>query len=143
MADFGQQVSNWAAKAKARMVFVARYASTETAFAANVSKPEGRMPVYSGFLQASQNVGYGSMPSGPSEGPTLTATGFNWHDPIGDPSVVPAKIASWDLSTTLYIGWTAQYANIQDNKNLFVSFGTRDWLKYVSQGVNRAKGAIA
>lgn len=143
MSDFGSQVAAWASKAKLRAQFIARDASKETAFAANVAKPEGKMPIYSGFLQASQNVGFGSMPSGPSIGPTLSgANGFTWHDPIGDAGIVPAKIDTWDLSTTLYVGWTAQYAWVQDQKNQFVRFGTIDWNRYVNFATNKAKASI-
>lgn len=140
MATFTEQVAAWARKAEGRAKATAKFATLAVANEASEPVPEGRMPVYTGFLRNSINANVGTMPSGPSLGPILLSGGeIRWRDPMGDRQIVSAKLASWDVTGTMYVGWTAEYADYQEDIHAFMHTAADGWQTQVRKAVVRSK----
>lgn len=129
MASFAEQVAGWRNKAVLRTHKVVKESVMRTVKQANTPKDDGgQMPVYTGFLKNSLAANVGSMPSGPSLGPILhQGGGVEFRDPMGNPNSAYAAIMAWDLSGNLYVGWTAEYAVVQENVNGFQELAAQNF----------------
>ena len=139
MTTFKAQIDGYVAKYKIKLEAVARTAAQTLLDEANkegasVASPDGgrggRMPVDTGFLRNSIAAAIGSMPSGASKA----------DEPMGNPDAAAIVIAKLNLNQNLYIGWTANYAQLMNVRYGFMDAASKNWQKYVNQAaaeVNR------
>lgn len=133
------QLKNWAKRASVRTEAVVKTAVQAVADDANLEGPSvanpdggrgGRMPVDQGFLINTIAAAVGEMPRGPSR-------------PTGAPvnTTSPAiAIASWDMRESLYIGWTAEYAEIMENRYGFMEGALQKWPDFVRAALRETEG---
>lgn len=137
-----RQLDAWGKKAMLRTEAVAKTAAQQLADDANeegpsVANPDGgrggRMPVHTSFLRNSIAAAVGSIPRGPSDPRT---------DKQGDPGAVAVAINSWNLDSPLYVGWTAVYAGVMENRYGFLEAALQKWPDYVEAAIAEAKRTI-
>lgn len=93
----------------------------------------GRMPVDTGFLRNSIGAAAGSLPSGPSSPK---------DDAQGNPEAVAVALTQWNLDEPFYIGYSAEYARIQEARNGFIEGAAQNWPDYFDAALKRAKQEI-
>lgn len=137
-----RQLDAWAQKAMLRTEAAVKTAAQAVADDANTEGPSvanpdggrgGRMPVDTGFLRNSIAAAVGSVPRGP--GDPLTGR-------MGGPSAVAVAINGWNLESPLYVGWTARYATVMENRYGFLEAALQKWPDYVEAAVAEAKRTI-
>lgn len=130
-------VREWATKAHRKLWAVTATAISSVARDANKPTAQnGRMRVRTGFLRNSQAGRAGSMPSGPSEGPRVTATGVVFRDRMGSPSV-DAELMRWRMDQPFYVGWTANYAKYREIYDGFLEAELMRWSEHVNNAVRK------
>lgn len=118
---FSAQVDDWTRKSKARMTAVFRESTQRLSEEANLAKGEGgRLPVDTGFLRASFSVSLSGLPFGVSQGDRSATYTF-------DDSAVDLVIASAQIGDTIFGGWVANYANVQEEQNAFLRGAVQNW----------------
>ena len=142
-SSFSAQISAWAAQTQARMTAVFRTASEDVI--ADMQKPVdggGNMPVITGFLQSSLQVG--------TDGPT-EATMVN-PNPSGtfaaNDAAAALAIAGAEIGDTIWATYGAVYAKSVNygrngaNGRLFVETAAQKWPEIVAAAAVKAQAYV-
>lgn len=130
MASFSAQLDAWTLKAKGRTTAVFKAASQKVGTEANTPKGlGGRLPLDTGFLRGSFAASLEGMPVGP----TRPSEGKPSAEDVG------LTIARAQLGDTIYMGWTAVYARVQEVRNGFLESAAQNWPKIVREAAAEAK----
>lgn len=116
MSKFQQAIKQFGKKVDRRIEGVAKEATQET-----VRLAQDNVPVDTGFLKNSIRGAVGNTPKENSTSPAVA-------------------LAQWDLKQPLQIGWTANYARVQEARRGFVRLAADKWPDTVSKAVRKAKG---
>lgn len=90
----------------------------------------GKMRVDTGFLRASGQMSLTGMPSGLTM-PPKDAVSFGYS-----PATV-LQSGQWKLGTTIYFGWTANYAIYREAYDGFLSSAVQNFQSIVDRNVER------
>jgi len=129
MTSFSKQVAAFQRKAESRFRAVARTAVQDTVEIAQRTVGEsGRMRIDTGFLRSSIQASLNSMPSGP----TRPKKGSKKNDYAGrqvSGEPVSVTLLRWNpvKPFPLFIGWTANYAQIRESKDGFMRGAAEVW----------------
>ena len=137
---FQAAVGAWAKKSEGRLRAVIRTATENLLEEANkigpsVANPSGgeggKMPADTGFLAASLTLAIGSMPTGPSRGDPNGK--YAWNNDVS------LKLVGVQAGSTIYAGWTANYAVKMEHRYGFMRSAAQNWQKHVSDAVREVK----
>jgi len=132
---FSVQLDEWAAKSKNRMVAINRQSIQDTVDAAQLPVAKGgNMRVDTGFMRASGQASHSGMPTGPVRGDSDVP---NYYAP--DSAAVETTIATTELGTPFFFGWTAGYARFREYKDAFLRLAAQRWPQTVRDNVRKAK----
>lgn len=132
--SFQDQIDDWILRSTELTEAVLQDAAQEMAIEANTPVSQGgRMRVDTGFLRNSIAAQVGSLPSGPN----IQPEGFNNQD--WNPEAIAIAINNWRLGQTLFIGWTANYAQARENRDFFARTVQQRWPEFVSQSVQKLR----
>lgn len=127
---FSAKVDAFIAKSQARTEAVFKTAVQDVLNDANTTKPGGgRLPIDTGFLRNSLGASLSGMPAGPTRP----------EEGRGSADQVALVIAGAKLGDTIYAGWTAIYARVQEMNNGFLEAAVQRWPQRVNAAVERAK----
>lgn len=91
----------------------------------------GKMRVDLGFLRASGQLSLTGMPSGLTRAPKDSGN-FSY-----DSSNVEIQLGKWKLGTTIYFGWTAEYAIYREAYDGFLSSAVQNFQSIVDRNIER------
>lgn len=95
----------------------------------------GKMRVDTGFLRASGQASLNGVPNGPSVKPTDAAKGqYDWK-----PAQAETTIGQMQFGSTLFWGWTANYAIYREARDGFAYATIQRWQQIVDGVVAEAK----
>ncbi len=125
---FEAQVRAFADKAKRRQTAIFRQSTQDVAQESNTPRGQGgKMPIDTGFLRASQAASKLGMPSGPGKG----AAGTLYNRPLGIP--VEVVLLNANLGDTVWVGWTANYAPVMEQRYGFMRSAAQNWQSIVDR----------
>ena len=133
--DLGSQLDVWAKQTEARMLAVFKGATQEF-----VSRAQARIPVDTGFARASLRGSTERMPS-------IMVNGEPGKTFTYDPTSILLVINSLKLGQTIYLGWTANYAqqlewgHSQQAPSGFLGITALEWDQIVAGEIEKAKAA--
>lgn len=131
---FSAQVDAFVLKSKARMTAVFRESVQRVSEEANTTIHEGgKLPIDTGFLRSSYSVSLSGMPFGLGEPPDRDAR-YRY-----DQSHVDLVISDADIGDVIYGGWTARYAQVQEERNGFMRSAVQNWQSIVNGVVNEVR----
>lgn len=136
--DFSAAVDAWVAKSKKRLTAVFRESTQRTVSIMQVPVGSGgNMPVDTGFLRASIRASLNEMPSidPGARPPDKAAPGSVTYDP----SNIFLTIARAEIGETIHVGYTASYAQFQENRRGFVRLAAAQWQATVRAVVHDVK----
>lgn len=137
MGQFADAVKRWGDRSKEKINAVV-IGSTQDAVA-DMLRPEGeggRMAVKTGFLRASSQVSTKGFPSlNPLAKPPSDAAP-NSFEPDG--TAMNLEIAVAGAGGTVYIGFTAAYARVENYRKGFVDYAAMNWQETVARNVAKA-----
>ncbi len=145
MGKFAGQVRSFGKKFEAGYRATARTAVQETISRAQRTRGEGGdMRVDTGFLRASIQAALHNMPSGPVTGgdhPGTTKT------PIISQfagTAVSAVLLRWDplMQTSLFVGWTANYARHREAQDGFLQGAVEIWDQTVDNAARQVRAGL-
>lgn len=128
MEDMVTTIDKFVVNTEARLLAVVRTAIQETVLESQEAKPQGKMPVITGFLRSSGLAALNAVPVGEIKGdPKKT---YTW---TGD--ALNVVLAKMEIDDTFFWGWTAVYANVQELRNGFLEAALQNWQKHVDNAV--------
>lgn len=128
MPKFSAQVAAWANKSERRLEAIFKESAQRLIEQAQTPRGAGgKMPVDTGFLRASGQASLTGWPSGPSR----QDEGMGAFD-------YTVTIAGARLGTTIYWGWTAEYAPYMEERYAFARSAAQNWNGIVSAVVREA-----
>jgi len=131
---FSGTVSNWAKQNEARLTAVFRDACQQVANDVRVPISEGgHMPVLTGNLRRSLTASTTEMPQ------TRDSTTKYDRDVQGN---VILTIAKAKLDDTIYLGFQANYAPIQEQKHKFVALTAQRWPQILRASAAKIRKAM-
>lgn len=134
---FSAQVDAMILTCRRRMTAVFRESVHEVGDEANTTVHEGgKLPIDTGFLRSSYAVSLNGMPMGLGEPPSRAQR----YSP--DEADVDLVINQAELGDTIYGGWTANYAQVQEERNGFQRSAAQRWPQIVNAVVARVKARI-
>lgn len=134
---FSAQVDDIVAMYDKRLTAVARQSTQQLVNEANTPKAKGgKMPVVFGFLRASGQMSLTGMPSGPTR-PEKDQK-YEYTD-----ATVITSLASLKIGGSIFYGWTAVYARVQNVYNGFLDSAVQNWPRIVDGVVEEVKRRIA
>lgn len=137
-STFEAKVGSWAQQTQARLTAVFRQSAQTVVEEVQKTKDRGgHMPLDTGFLRASIMASTSHMPglipnAQPVEGQTYPANN----------SATTLVIAGATPDKPLYLGFTANYAMIQEGKNGFVRLTAQRWQQIVTASVKLIKAKV-
>lgn len=137
--DFGAQIDAWVKKTEGRTLAVFRESTKRLLSQCQARGTGTGIPVDTGFARASLQVSLDSLPQVSSERPQAGQT-YAWSD-----NGMSAVIAGAQLGSTIYAGWTANYAiyleygHSRQAPSGFVRINALQWPQIVAQVANEAK----
>lgn len=135
--QFSADVGAWVAMSKARMTAVFRESTQRVGEEANTTVHEGgKLPIDTGFLRSSYAVSMNGMPLGLGEPPSRDAT-YRF-----DSGAVDLVINNAEIGDTIFGGWTARYARVQEERNGFQRSAAQRWPQIVNVVVGEVKARI-
>ncbi len=136
--SFGAQVEAWVQETDQRMTAVFRDSTQE--LVSIMQEPVGsggNTPVDTGFMRATVQASTSDMPSiDPRARPASDAEPGSYPYVSAPVSLV---IAGAKLGQTIYVGYTAAYAAIQENRRGFVRLAALQWQSIVDRSIAKAK----
>lgn len=134
--SFQASVDTIIANTEKRMLMVMKQSLLNTINEAQtpVSKG-GKMRIDTGFLRASGQASLNGMPTGPARKPTDAAPGAYAYNP----SEVEATIGKLKFGSTLFFGWTANYARYREAYDGFLISAMQNWQQTVNNVIAEAK----
>lgn len=136
MGNFTATVEAWAAESAERMSAIAKASIQDVIDDASKAKGKGgNMPIDTGFLRASGQISFNGMPTGPTR-PEPAQANYSDGSAVGN---VTVQLAKFKLGQTVFFGWTANYAVIQEAKNAFLRLAVQNWKYIVASNVTKAK----
>jgi hypothetical protein len=132
MRSFYAQVDAWTRKSERRMEAVFKESTQRLIAEAQTPRGAGgKLPVDTGFLRA---TGQASL-VGPPIGPSRQVEGA----PSNDYAVV---ILGATIGSTIYFGWTAEYAIYMEARYGFARSAVQNWPLIVARVITEAKARI-
>jgi hypothetical protein len=134
---FEAKVGSWTKQTQERLTAVFRQSAQTVVEEVQKTKDRGgHMPVDTGFLRASLMASTSYMPSlikdaQPTKGQTYQAS-----------NATSLVIAGASQGKPVYLGFTANYAMIQENKNGFVRLTAQRWQQIVTASVKLIKSRV-
>jgi hypothetical protein len=140
--SFSAAIDAWVRETQARETAVFRDAAQSVVLEMLTPITEGgNMPVRTGYLRASGRASTEALPRiDPAAKPPEDATPNSFAADVGQFSLV---IAGASLDQTIYFGFTAAYAQAQENKRRFVGLAAQRWPTIVAESTAKAKAAVA
>ena len=136
MATFDKQIQNFTRHYRAQFRAVAREAVQDTVAKAQTPTGDGgRMRIDTGFLRASIQAGIRDMPAGPTQPEKGAKKNTYYNQVAGEPIAV--TLLRWDpnLGATLFVGWTAEYAQVREYKDGYLQGAIEVWDQTVKRAV--------
>jgi hypothetical protein len=136
VSDFDKQIRGFTRHYRAQLRAVAREAVQDTVAKAQTPTGDGgRMRIDTGFLRASIQAGLHDMPAGPTQPEKGAKKNTYYKQVAGEPIAV--TLLRWDpnLSAPLFVGWTAEYAQVREAKDGFLTKATEVWDQTVKRAV--------
>lgn len=127
-SQFSASVDYWVRKARGNMLTVVRESASRLAEQAQTTIPEGgKLPIDTGYLRASfvAVLNASLPPTRRNPDPNVSYT----YD--GGP--IDLTINSMKLGDVLTMGWTAEYAGVQEYKHGFQRSAAQNWPAIVRQ----------
>jgi len=126
-------VQGWAKRSRRRMTAVMRTSAQSVINEAQTPKGKGgNLPLDTGFLRASGQASLDGMPTGPGR--------LSEGRPDGeDTSLVINRAFPGD---TIFFGWTAVYARVQEQKNGFMRRAAMNWRAHVLGAVQEVRARV-
>lgn len=132
--DFTAQIGDWARQSQARALAVLKDATQTVANDIRIPKSRGgHMPVDTGNLRRSLTISKVEMPRPPTDKKREFA------DSSGN---ITLTIASLKIGETIYLGFQANYASIQENLNGFVRLTVQRWPEIVAASAKKLQGRV-
>lgn len=129
---FSAQVADFVKESDARMNAVVLDAVSETINIAQIPVAKGgRMRVDTGFLRASGQVSFDTLPTGPQRG----AKGKDGKLTYQTDENYMVKLAGFKLGQKIYFGWSAQYAEVRNAYDGFLDNAVQQWSDTVNKSV--------
>ena len=132
MAEFGsftRSVKGFVTRTKANAETVWREAVKEVVEQAQLPRGAGgNMPVKTGYLRASIRASRSGVPSPIPGSRPLPSTTYSYRR-----SQVHGIIDRTEYGNTIYIGWTAEYAEIQEHRTGFMRLAAQNWQSIVKR----------
>jgi len=127
---FGGQVKGLTGQYRKRLNFIAKRATEMMTEEANTPIASGgRLPVLTSFLRSSLTA----APDGPPMGPTKGL------GPIQG-NALAAAIVRWDpMTQTLWVGWSAVYAGVQNLRYGYRDGAVEKWSMFVANATREAQ----
>ena len=133
--SFSAQVDEIIAKSEKNMLLLLKQSVSDVIDGANTSTSKGgRMRRDTGFLNASGVASLTGMPSGPGRGESKIPDFYKYED-----SNVIATIGQLKLGSTIFYGWTANYAKYRELKDGFLAAELQNWQAIVNKNANEIK----
>lgn len=131
---FSAQVDAFAVATEKRVNALIRQSTQELIEQAQFPKAKGgRMRVDTGFLRASGQISLTGMPSGPVRGEKKEPDSYEYNDPV---ALVLTKVK---IGSTIFFGWTANYARARNNIDGFLDVAIQNWQAIVNSVAARIK----
>jgi len=130
--DFTTQIDRFIVDTERKMLSVVQTALTDLTNDANNAKPDGRLPVRTGFLRHSAAAAVNARPRGETRGDPKGIYAFNAGQ-------VLAIIAHLKLGDVFYFGWTAEYARYMEARNGFLEGALMKWQMFIDNAVARLR----
>lgn len=135
MGRFAAQVGGFRDLCVRRQEAIIKTAAQRLAEHVQTPKPKGgKLPVDTSFLRQSFVAKIGEMPIGP--GDASEGLPQDWE------SSVTLVISGMEAGDVLYMGWTASYAQIQEEANGFQKDGVMSWQGIVSEAVRDVRARV-
>lgn len=144
MTKFTATIEEWVKETEARMLATIQTAALDMVNDMQTPTAKGgRMRVDTGFLRASGRGAINVMPSGPSEKPADAPVGqyTGIYDNF-DAYPLGAVIQDLELGDTFFFGWTANYAEVRETYDGFVSVAVQDWQGYIDRATNKLRDKV-
>lgn len=134
--SFEAQVDEIVVNTKKRMLLVAQQSTLKAINEMQTPVAKGgKMRVDTGFLRASGQTSLNGMPTGPNRKPKDAVKGqYDWK-----PAQAETTIAQLKLGSTLFFGWTANYARYREAYDGFMYATVQRWQQIVDSVIEEAK----
>lgn len=136
--QFVKQIADWADRTEAAMLDITKR-SIQDLVENHMQVPRergGLMPVDTGFLRNSGMAALNAWPVGESDKPEGATRGqFSW-----DASQLVTVLAALKMGDTLYFGWTAAYARMQELRHGFLANPIMFWSDIVAKNAKEYDG---
>lgn len=140
---FTAQIDAWIARSKVATEAVFKQSAQAVINEMNTPVAKGgNMPVDTGFLRASLQVGIDQIPTAMDKEKPADAAGREPHSgPLYEPDTNAATmaIAGVRFGQTIFATYGANYAIYQENRNGFVRLAAQRWPAIVAQVADEAK----
>lgn len=137
--SFSADIDRIVANTEARMLMVMKEALQNAINEAQLPvKKGGKMRVDTGFLRMTGQASLTGMPNGPSVKPK-DATKGQYDDGEREQTQAIAIIGQMEFGSTLYFGWTANYARYREAYDGFLYGAIQNWQKNVDGVIAEAK----
>lgn len=97
----------------------------------------GRMRVDTGFLRASGRMSLTGLPQGPVRGDNTDPGSYTY-----DENNVIATLGQTQIGSTIYFGWTANYAKYREAYDGFLDAALQNWQKIVDRNTEEIRKRI-
>ena len=133
MNTLSASVTSFVAQTKERLRAVAQQSTQDVINDAQLAKAKGgRMPIKFGFLRNSGTISYSGLPIGPS---------VNTGQPQEEKDYATI-VGSWNGSTDIWWGWTAEYALHQETLNGYLRGAVARWPEFVMANSRKLEARI-
>ena len=134
MNTLSASVTSFVAQTKERLRAVALQSTQDVINDAQTPVAKGgRMPVDTGFLRNTGTVSYSGLPIGPSVGS---------GQPQQSEFDAATVLGSWNGSTDIWWGWTAEYALFQETRNGYLRGAVARWPEFVMANSRKLEARI-
>jgi len=136
MGKFTATIAEWATKSEKGMAAIRNESVKRVIQQAQTPTAQGgNMRVDTGFLRSSGQLSFSGMPTGPVRpAPDAAPNQYGF-----DVSPVALQLAGAGLNTTLYWGWTANYAKYREWHDAFLRLAVQNWPTIVNTVTNDIK----
>lgn len=135
---FSSQVDDIIMQTEKRLIALARQSTQEVVDQAQTPAAKGgKMRVDTGFLRASGQMSLNGMPTGPVRPDNDEVGGYDWRE-----TTVVTTLAKLKLGTSVFFGWTANYAEHRETYDGFLASAVQNWPSIVDKVTRQIKGRI-
>lgn len=135
MKSFSASVGAWGRKTERRLELIHKESAQRVFNKAQTPRAKGGLlPIDTGFLRASGVGALNTMPSGPSD--PSEGINENWE------GVVSLVIDQASPSDVIFLGWSANYARLMEERYGFMKTAAGQWPQIVRGVVQEAKARV-